>query len=80
VRLRLETGRTHQVRVHLAHIGHPLVGDRAYGGRLTGIGRPALHSSRIRFVQPRSEKLLDLTTPLPNDMLALLETLRAAAS
>lgn len=80
VRLSMDTGRTHQIRVHLSHIGHPLLGDRSYGGRPSSIGRPALHSTRLRFLQPRSEELVDLTAPLPNDMIALVESLRSSHS
>ncbi len=54
--LQLETGRTHQIRVHLSYIGHPLLGDDLYGGNLERIKRQALHCRRISFVHPFTEK------------------------
>jgi 23S rRNA pseudouridine1911/1915/1917 synthase len=80
---RLETGRTHQVRVHLAHLRHPLAGDRAYGAdpslaaRL-GLDRPFLHAWRLTFRHPVSGRELDLTEPLPDDLAAALDRARAA--
>jgi len=87
--MRLETGRTHQIRVHFAHARHPLVGDPVYGGRLKippgasgrlaaalrGFGRQALHASRIGFRHPASADPLEFQAPLPVDMLALLRAL-----
>ncbi len=70
--LRLETGRTHQIRVHLAHLGHPLLGDDLYGGSLELIPRQALHACRLQLVHPRTGENLDITAPLPEDMQALL--------
>jgi len=79
----LETGRTHQIRVHCQAIGHPLIGDTLYPG--TGsyansnrslIERQALHSYSVRFIHPVSKEDISLTAPLPNDMLNLLEILR----
>ena len=70
--LRLETGRTHQIRVHMAHIGHPLVGDDLYGGSSHGIARPALHSWRLRLTQPVTGKELRLEAQVPEDMAGLL--------
>ncbi|MBP5313790.1 MAG: RluA family pseudouridine synthase, partial [Eggerthellaceae bacterium] len=58
VKLRLETGRTHQIRVHCAHIGCPLVGDAIYGNRSDSIDRPALHSAHLELVHPLHDKLL----------------------
>ena len=67
---RLQTGRTHQIRVHLAAIGHPLVGDSMYGaGRTTfGLGRPFLHAAELSFDHPRSGARLTFTSPLPPDL------------
>jgi 23S rRNA pseudouridine1911/1915/1917 synthase len=89
VAVRLETGRTHQIRVHLAHVRHPIVGDPAYGGRLIipagateqlalalrGFRRQALHAFRIRFAHPLTGEPLDLRAPLPEDFRGLLAAL-----
>ena len=76
---RLETGRTHQIRVHLQSIGHPLVGDRVYGARtgatINGFTRQALHAWRLRLVHPTRLESMAWTAPLPGDMATLLETL-----
>ena len=73
VRLRLETGRTHQIRVHLAHIGHPVAGDFLYGAELPELpGRFALHSARIAFDHPISGKRIERTSELPEELRRLL--------
>ncbi len=87
VRCRLETGRTHQIRVHLAAIGHPLLGDPTYGGRrrqaidalpaLQAFRRQALHAQRLGLVHPVSGETLAFEAPLPDDLAALLAALRA---
>jgi 23S rRNA pseudouridine1911/1915/1917 synthase len=75
LRVRLETGRTHQVRVHLAAIGHPLTGDRAYGGASRpGLRRQFLHSARLAFSYSGSREPIDVASELPPD---LAEALRA---
>jgi 23S rRNA pseudouridine1911/1915/1917 synthase len=82
VECRLETGRTHQIRVHLQHIGHPLVGDPAYRrGAKTGLAFPrqALHAAELELVHPRSGKAMRWRAPLPADMKKLLATLRREA-
>lgn len=76
VELRLETGRTHQIRVHMAHIGHPLVGDALYGGEALGIlERPALHAWRLRLTHPITEEPLIVEAPLPADMAGAIAAL-----
>lgn len=79
IELALETGRTHQIRVHMAAIGHPLVGDPTYGGREDyGLERPFLHSSRLVFEHPFTGEDLDLASELPADLQFALERARAA--
>ena len=73
VDFRLETGRTHQIRVHMAHIGFPLVGDDMYGGSLDAIQRQALHCRQISFLHPVTHKTITVTSPLPEDMLSVLK-------
>jgi 23S rRNA pseudouridine1911/1915/1917 synthase len=76
----LGTGRTHQIRVHLAAIGHPLLGDTTYGNP-TGsplIDRPALHAHRLRLRHPGTGVEMDFEAPVPPDLVALLDTLREA--
>ena len=87
--LTLHTGRTHQIRVHLSALGHPVVGDRLYGapaalagpGRLTGIRpeRVMLHAARIRFTHPRTGKALDLSAPLPGEIAGLVAELQGTS-
>jgi 23S rRNA pseudouridine1911/1915/1917 synthase len=77
IECRLETGRTHQIRVHCHYLGHPLVGDRLYGkhGELAaltrrGLNRPdrqLLHACRLHFIHPRTKKMMEFTAPLPSD-------------
>jgi len=85
---RLETGRTHQIRVHLQSIGHPIEGDTIYGARAAGkdaaevirhFGRQALHAQRLGFVHPETRKTLNFEAPLPDDMRLLIDAVRAAA-
>jgi 23S rRNA pseudouridine1911/1915/1917 synthase len=93
LRVKLESGRTHQIRVHMAHLRHPLVGDPVYGGRLhlpkgageelidalRGFRRQALHAARLGLVHPVSGKHLEWEAPMPNDMQALLAVLDSDA-
>ncbi|MBW3628557.1 MAG: RluA family pseudouridine synthase [Gemmatimonadetes bacterium] len=75
--LELETGRTHQIRVHLAHLHHPLIGDRAYGARESALlRRQALHCSRLSFLHPTTETPQTVEAPLPADLMQLHERLR----
>jgi 23S rRNA pseudouridine1911/1915/1917 synthase len=78
VECRLETGRTHQVRVHLAAIGHPVVGDARYGGarQTARVGRPFLHASRLAFDHPRTGERCRFESPLPLDLEAVRVPLR----
>ena len=80
--LKLETGRTHQIRVHCAAIGHPLVGDRTYGGGRPALGmtRQALHAARLRFTHPVTGKPMSFTAPWPDDFASLVERLRDGIS
>jgi 23S rRNA pseudouridine1911/1915/1917 synthase len=76
VRCRLQTGRTHQIRVHMASIGHPLVSDEVYGGRPAGgLKRQALHACRLAFVHPVTQEALEFRAPLPDDLAAALASL-----
>ncbi len=76
VRLKLETGRTHQIRVHTSYIGHPVAGDALYGGEAPGfIDRQALHAEHLRFRHPAEDRIIDITAPLPADMQQMLEKL-----
>ncbi len=73
LRLRLETGRTHQVRVHMQAIGHPVCGDPEYGGRgVLGLRRQFLHSARLSFTHPITGVAIDVSSPLPPDLRAAL--------
>ena len=73
LRLQLETGRTHQIRVHLAHIGHPLLGDDLYGGSTALIARHALHSAQLTLTHPCTRERLAVTATLPEDMAEMLK-------
>ena len=72
----LETGRTHQIRVHLSYRSHPIVGDTVYGKKALGIQTQCLHAVALRFIHPRTGKLTELTCPLPDYFENALETLR----
>jgi 23S rRNA pseudouridine1911/1915/1917 synthase len=77
VRARLETGRTHQIRVHFAAIGHPVAGDPEYGSRSRhGLDRQFLHASRLAFTHPRTGERLEFASELPEDLRAALERAR----
>lgn len=68
----LHTGRTHQIRVHLSHLGFPLAGDDLYGGHLDYIRRQALHAGYLAFTHPMTQEYIELRAPLPKDMKRLL--------
>mgnify|MGYP006278045637 CR=1 FL=1 len=73
----LETGRTHQIRVHLSSVGHPVVGDRRYGGDRRGLSsaRPVLHARRLSFVHPGTGEQVAFESPLPDDLAAVVDQL-----
>jgi 23S rRNA pseudouridine1911/1915/1917 synthase len=72
IQLRLETGRTHQIRVHMSYLGHPLLGDDLYGGDTSLIDRQALHCRQIRFYHPFLKQEMSYSAPLPSDMQEIL--------
>jgi 23S rRNA pseudouridine1911/1915/1917 synthase len=72
LRVRLETGRTHQIRAHLKAIGHPVLGDPEYGVRLRGLRRQFLHAVRLAFDHPVTGERVDVTSPLPEDLVRAL--------
>lgn len=75
VRLRLETGRTHQIRVHLAYIGHPILGDDVYGRTYKGLDGQCLHARKIGFIHPTTGEYLEFTSELPKYFSAVLDKL-----
>ncbi|MEM7391742.1 MAG: RluA family pseudouridine synthase [Verrucomicrobiota bacterium] len=81
VRVRIDTGRTHQIRVHMSHIGHPVVGDKYYGGSRPDdvpapVTRQMLHAANLTFTHPGTDQPLEFDVPLPEDMQNLLNALR----
>lgn len=78
VRCRLETGRTHQIRVHMAYIGHPIYGDTVYGAKkpVPGLTGQCLHAVGLRFVHPRTGEQVEVSCPLDEEFAAVLEKLR----
>ena len=73
VALKLETGRTHQIRIHMKHLGYPLIGDYLYNPDMRHIGRQALHSHKLSFCHPITGEMMSFTAPLPDDMQAALD-------
>ena len=78
LRCRLETGRTHQIRVHMAYIGHPILGDTVYGAKkpVPGLTGQCLHATGLRFVPPRTGEPVELHCPLPPEFTAMLQKLQ----
>lgn len=68
----LHTGRTHQIRIHMSHIGHPIVGDTLYGNSSTLINRQALHAYKISFIHPVTKKHMNFEADLPSDILKII--------
>jgi 23S rRNA pseudouridine1911/1915/1917 synthase len=77
VSIQLETGRTHQIRVHCNHLGHPLLGDKLYGEKSEFISRQALHGEKLIFPHPLTKKFIHVEAPLPDDIVKLLKVLRS---
>lgn len=73
VALKLDTGRTHQIRIHMKHLGYPLIGDYLYNPDMRHIGRQALHSHKLSFCHPITGEMMSFTAPLPDDMQAALD-------
>ncbi|MGC5328397.1 RluA family pseudouridine synthase [Brevibacillus sp. SYSU BS000544] len=71
----LETGRTHQIRVHLSHLGFPLVGDTLYGGKKNGISRQALHAFKLSLIHPFGEEKITVEAPMPQELQQLISRL-----
>lgn len=78
VRCRLETGRTHQIRVHMAYIGHPILGDTVYGAKkeVPGLTGQCLHAVGLRFLHPRTHEVVELSCPLPDEFTRMLQKIR----
>ena len=78
VRCRLETGRTHQIRVHMAYIGHPILGDTVYGAKkeVAGLTGQCLHAVGLRFLHPRTHEVVELSCPLPEEFTRMLQKIR----
>ena len=74
--VQLDTGRTHQIRVHLSHLGFPILGDYLYGGESTLLKRQFLHAYKLKFYHPVQEKMIEFTSELPDDLLAVLAEIR----
>ena len=81
LRCRLETGRTHQIRVHMAYIGHPILGDTVYGAKkpVPGLTGQCLHATGLRFIHPRTGESVELHCPLPPEFTAMLQKLQNKA-
>ena len=78
IRCHLETGRTHQIRVHMAYIGHPILGDTVYGAKkeVPGLTGQCLHAVGLRFLHPRTHEVMELSCPLPEEFTRMLQKIR----
>ena len=78
VQCRLETGRTHQIRVHMAYLGHPILGDTVYGAKkpVPGLTGQCLHAVGLRFLHPRTHEVVELSCPLPEEFTRMLQKIR----
>ncbi len=73
VYITLQTGRTHQIRVHMAYIGHPIIGDSLYGNVSNLITRQALHSCKVRFIHPITKQYMNIEADLPEDIIKIIK-------
>ena len=78
VRCHLETERTHQIRVHLAYIGHPILGDTVYGAKkpVPGLTGQCLHATGLRFIHPATGQVVEVSCPLPREFTQMLQKLK----
>ena len=76
IKVHIETGRLHQIRAGMAHFGHPLIGDRLYGGSMHAMKRPALHCWKVEFVHPKTKKKITIECKLPDDMQKVVNKLQ----
>ena len=76
IKVHIETGRLHQIRAGMAHFGHPLIGDRLYGGSMHAMKRPALHCWKVEFVHPKTKKKITIECRLPDDMQKVVNKLQ----
>ena len=77
LKFNLETGRTHQIRVHSAHIGHPVYGDDVYGKAVKGVDGQCLHAKKIGFIHPKTNKYIEFDSKLPEYFTKILNKLKA---
>ena len=73
VKLKLYTGRTHQIRVHMKYRGYPLLGDEIYGGDVSNISRQALHCMNLKFIHPITDEVVNVRADLPEDMISVIK-------
>lgn len=73
IKCSLKTGRTHQIRVHMSYLGHPIIGDSLYNGNINFFNRQALHSYSVEFIHPISNEKLNIIAPIPNDMKNIID-------